>query len=151
MPGSASGVTPTICFLIFSHLYHLHQTMNNNFQRRMSRLDRQWRAQRSVINIVNCRIPWINRILNVYCAFGISLEACLLQCTCIYSFLCCSTRVAFESESCVLGMLSLAWLTYELYDLWPIRDPCKSLSVLRVSLYCSALASQCSIAEMTWS
>ena len=52
----------------------------HNFQRRMSRLEQRWRAQRSVINIVNCRIPWTNRDLNVYCAFGISLKACLLQC-----------------------------------------------------------------------
>jgi len=46
----------------------------------MSRLEQRWRAQRSVIIIVNCRIPWTNRDLNVYCAFGTSLKACLLQC-----------------------------------------------------------------------
>ena len=55
-----------------------------NFQRRMSRLEQRWRAQRSVISIVNCRIPWTNRDLNVYCAFGISLKACLLQCLLIF-------------------------------------------------------------------
>ena len=53
--------------------------IKHNFQRRMSRLEQRWRAQRSVISIVNCRIPWINRDLNVHCAFGISLKACLLQ------------------------------------------------------------------------
>ena len=53
--------------------------LRNNFQRLMSRLEHWWRAQRSVISIVNCRIPWTNRVLNAYCAFGISLKACLLQ------------------------------------------------------------------------
>ena len=51
-----------------------------NFQRWMSWLEQRWRAQRSAISIVNCRIPWTNRILNAYCAFGISLKACFLQC-----------------------------------------------------------------------
>ena len=60
------------CFECFLHSY--------NFQRLMSRLEQRWRAQRIVISIVNCRIPWINRTLNVDCAFGISLKACLLQC-----------------------------------------------------------------------
>ena len=55
-----------------------------NFQRRMSRLEQRWRAQRSVISIVNCRIPWTNRDLNVYCAFGLFLKACLLQCLLIF-------------------------------------------------------------------
>ena len=50
-----------------------------NFQRWMSWLEHRWRAQRSVMSIVNCRIPWINSNLNVHCAFGISLKACLLQ------------------------------------------------------------------------
>lgn len=36
-----------------------------NFQWRMSRFKNWWRAQRSVINIVSCRIPWTNRFLNV--------------------------------------------------------------------------------------
>ena len=59
--------------------------MYYNFQRRMSRLGQRWRAQRSVITIVNCRIPWINWDLNVYCAFGISPKACLPQCL-IFTF-----------------------------------------------------------------
>ena len=50
-----------------------------NLQWWMSWLEHWWRAQRSVISIVNCRIPWINRILNVFCAFGKFLRACLLQ------------------------------------------------------------------------
>ena len=48
----------------------------------MSRFDQRWRAQRSAISIVNCRIPWTDRDLNAYCAFGISPKACLLQCLC---------------------------------------------------------------------
>ena len=61
-----------------------HLMIKHNFQRRMSRLEQGWRAQRSVISIVNCRIPWTNRDLNVYCAFGISLKARLLQCLLIF-------------------------------------------------------------------
>ena len=55
-----------------------------NFQRWMSWLEHRWRAQRSAISILNCRIPWTNRNLNAYCAFGISLKACLLQCLCLF-------------------------------------------------------------------
>ena len=61
-----------------------HSLSSYNFQRRMSRLEQRWRAQRSVISIVNCRIPWTNRDLNVYCAFGLFLKACLLQCLLIF-------------------------------------------------------------------
>ena len=72
-----------VCFVISNVSYgvgdHLCASYYN-FQRRMSRLEQRWRAQRSVISNVNCRKPWINRDLNVYCAFGISLKACLLQC-----------------------------------------------------------------------
>ena len=53
--------------------------LSYNLQWWMSWLEHWWRAQRSVISIVNCRIPWINRILNVFCAFGTFLRACLLQ------------------------------------------------------------------------
>ena len=67
---------------LFAVVFHLY--VEYNFQRRMSRLEQRWRAQRSVISIVNCRIPWTNRDLNVYCAFGISLKACLLQCLLIF-------------------------------------------------------------------
>ena len=59
-------------------------SFTNNFQRQMSRLKQRWRAQRSVISIVNCRIPRTNRTLNVHCAVGLFLAACLLQC--LYSF-----------------------------------------------------------------
>ena len=52
----------------------------HNFQRWMSRFEQRWRAQRSAISIVNCRIPWADRVLNTYCTFGISLKVCLLQC-----------------------------------------------------------------------
>ena len=51
-----------------------------NFQRWMSRFEQRWRVQRSAISIVNCRIPWADRDLNTYCAFGIFLKACVLQC-----------------------------------------------------------------------
>ena len=67
----------------------------HNFQRWMSWLEHRWRAQRSAISILNCRIPWTNRNLNAYCAFGISLKACLLQCLCLlipansYFTICC--------------------------------------------------------------
>ena len=54
--------------------------MYHNFQRWMPRLEQRWRAQRSVIIFVNCRIPWINRALNVFCAFGLYLKACLRWC-----------------------------------------------------------------------
>ena len=57
----------------------------NNFQQGMSRLAYRGRAQQSVISIVNCKIPRITRILNVHCAFGVSLKACLLQCL-IFSY-----------------------------------------------------------------
>ena len=56
----------------------------HNFQRWMSRLGQRWRAQRSVITFVNCRIPWINRALNACCAFGIYLTACLLWCLLVW-------------------------------------------------------------------
>ena len=61
-----------------------HRSLEHNFQRWMSRLEQRWRAQRSVISIVNCRIPWTNRDLNVYCAFGLFLKACLRQCLLIF-------------------------------------------------------------------
>ena len=64
----------------------------HNFQRWMSRFEQRWRAQRSAISIVNCRIPWTDRDLNAYCAFGISLKACLLQCL----FCVVSAAVAFK-------------------------------------------------------
>ena len=87
----------------FATSVHLH-----NFQRRMSRLEQRWRAQRSVISIVNCRIPWTNRDLNVYCAFGISLKARLLQCLLIFmpltyskTFWCCHVCVfVCQGASC---------------------------------------------------
>ena len=49
-------------------------TISYNLQRWMSRLEQRWRAQRSAISIVNCRIPWIDRNLNAYCTLGISWE-----------------------------------------------------------------------------
>ena len=91
----------------------------HNFQRWMSRLKQRWRAQRSVIIIVNCRVPWTNRSLNVSCAARISLAACLLQC--LYLFMCflhvlCAPppalqgdafRICFEwSWQCVKGCMS---------------------------------------------
>ena len=75
--------------------------IKHNFQRRMSRLEQRWRAQRSVISIVNCRIPWTNRDLNVYCAFGISLKACLLQCLLIFMPLTHCTKLVWCCHVCV--------------------------------------------------
>ena len=74
--------------------------IKHNFQRRMSRLEQRWRAQRSVISIVNCRIPWTNRDLNVYCAFGISLKARLLQCLLIFMPLTSCTELTFGAVMC---------------------------------------------------
>jgi hypothetical protein len=90
----------------------IHAIASYNFQRRMSRLEQRWRAQRSVINIVNCRIPWTNRYLNVYCAFGISLKACLLQCLLLFipafasiaaSF--CASRRLLARDACSASSL----------------------------------------------
>ena len=96
--------------------------LKHNFQRRMSRLEQRWRAQRSVISIVNCRIPWTNRDLNVYCAFGIYLKARLLQCLLISmplahsdSHRCCHAGV-FVRQSAFW-----AALTYSVYwQCWPL-------------------------------
>ena len=73
--GSLSGLLFLFIRWYFYHVFY-------NFQRWMSRFEQRWRAQRSAISIVNCRIPWTDRNLNAYCAFGISLKACLLQCLC---------------------------------------------------------------------
>ena len=74
-----------MCSLFIGPLFCVVQYISYcscNFQRWMSWLEHRWRAQRSVMSIVNCRIPWINSNLNVHCAFGISLKACLLQSLC---------------------------------------------------------------------
>ena len=76
-----------ICSALLSYTLYCFQfivgfvpcLLSYNLQWWMSWLEHWWRAQRSVISIVNCRIPWINRILNVFCAFGTFLRACLLQ------------------------------------------------------------------------
>ena len=96
--GSKSGwrwVAWTCCCCLLNCLCFIgaccvcYNWLNHNFQRWMSRLGQRWRAQRSVITFVNCRIPWINRALNVFCAFGIYLKACLLW--------------------CLLGLIPVAW------------------------------------------
>ena len=76
--------TTQMCLPLFLRVVSGPSFFEHNFQRRMSRLEQRWRAQRSVISIVNCRIPWTNRDLNVYCAFGLFLKACLLQCLLIF-------------------------------------------------------------------
>jgi len=73
----------------------------------MSRLKQRWRAQRSVINIVNCRIPRTNRTLNVHCAVGLFLAACLLQC--LYSSH-AWYRVSFVKRFCASASESLLWV-----------------------------------------
>ena len=94
-----------ICWTTFVYVFCFGWSTTSciihNFQRRMSRLEQRWRAQRSVISIVNCRIPWINRDLNVYCAFGICLKACLLQCLLILMPLTCCTKLVWCSHVCV--------------------------------------------------
>ena len=64
--------------IFFGHLRHLFH--NHKIQRWMTRLCEPSRMQRSVKIYVNCRIPRTKRDLNIYCAFGISLKACLVQC-----------------------------------------------------------------------
>jgi len=46
----------------------------------MSWLKQRGRAQRSVMSIVNCRTPGIDRHLNAACASGTGLGADLIQC-----------------------------------------------------------------------
>ena len=91
--GSKSGwrwVAWTCCCCLLNCLCFIgaccvcYNWLNHNFQRWMSRLGQRWRAQRSVITFVNCRIPWINRALNACCAFGIYLTACLLWCLLVW-------------------------------------------------------------------
>ena len=41
---------------------------NDHFWRSMSWPKKRWRAQRSAINIANCRYPWTNWVLNAKCA-----------------------------------------------------------------------------------
>ena len=97
--------------ILFKVLLNPVSYFNNNFQRRMPRFEQRWRAQRSVISVVNCRIPWTNRDLNVYCAFGISLKAYLLQCL-YHLFLTAWTSlgVLAPESICVSGMsISDAW------------------------------------------
>ena len=104
----------------------------HNFQRWMSRLGQRWRAQRSVITFVNCRIPWINRVLNACCAFGIYLTACLLWCLLVWlpvadiSFnLClCATcvhlhaRVSITPLLCVMNVkLCLSTATWAMHSI----------------------------------
>ncbi len=97
-----------------------------NFQRWMSRFEWRWRAQRSAISIVNCRIPWTDRNLNAYCAFGKSLKACLLQCVCALSFqLYCQawpTAVSVCVSSCVVFCPVLEHRL--LWSIWLIGSCC---------------------------
>ena len=89
-----------------------------NFQRWMSRFDQRWRAQRSAISIVNCRIPWTDRNLNAYCAFGISLTACLLQCVCFFcSSGCCSWGHA-AAIACASRFAKFAILKHQMCKAW---------------------------------
>ena len=90
----------------------------HNFQRRMSRLEQRWRAQRSVISIVNCRIPWTNRDLNVYCAFGISLKARLLQCLLIFMPLTYSNLLVLSCVRVCVPRI-LVTLTHSVHRYYP--------------------------------
>ena len=70
---------PTECLLMLQSAESKSSWKIHKFQLWMSRFERRWRVQWSAISIVNCRIPWADRNLNAYCAFGISLKACVLQ------------------------------------------------------------------------
>ena len=108
------------------------QLLTHNFQRRMSRLEQRWRAQRSVISIVNCRIPWTNRDLNVYCAFGTCLKACLLQRLLIKMP---QTTPCHMVKSCARLVRQSAW------SLWRIESKLSYLNCAptRISIYVAAL------------
>ena len=55
-----------------------HKLLIYNFQRWMSRLSQRWRTQRNAIRNANCRIQWIIKSLNAYCASGYTWEhSCL--------------------------------------------------------------------------
>jgi len=66
---------------------------------------------------LNCRIPRNNRFLNVCCAFGISLKACLLQClhyllqrcVCFNSATCCCICALRFSSSQRLRFDAFSW------------------------------------------
>ena len=93
-------------------------SIKHNFQRRMSRLEQRWRAQRSVISIVNCRIPWTNRDLNVYCAFGTYLKACLLQCLLIFMPLTHSNSLVLSCVRVCVPRI-LVTLTHSVHRYYP--------------------------------
>ena len=99
-----------------------------HFQRLMSRFEQRWRAQRSAISIVNCRIPWADSVLNTCCAFGTYLKVCLLQCS-LHCFNNClrSATVSFCASKCV----RLPVLTLEACD-WKII--CVPVSLLMFHL-----------------
>ena len=126
--------------------------IKHNFQRRMSRLEQRWRAQRSVISIVNCRIPWTNRDLNVYCAFGISLKACLLQCLLILMPL---TYCTFLVLSCVRVCVSMSFvlLTHSVHRCWPQQAIWITLlcHTLLCCWFCAWYNSNYLISFKTWS
>ena len=46
----------------------------------MSWLPQRWWTQRNAIRLANCISSWIIKILNAHCAFGILLEAYLIEC-----------------------------------------------------------------------
>ena len=77
--------SPHIAVAWYSKLIVLMSNTLNNFQHWMPWLGWRWRVQQSVINMLNSRIPWINRDLNVHCAFRLLLKACLFQCLCIHA------------------------------------------------------------------
>ena len=92
---AAKQIYFSFCKLLFTRSSYI-------FQRWMFRFEQRWRVQRSAISIVNCRIPWADRVLNTCCAFGIYLKVCLLQCS-FHCFNKClrSVTVSFCASICV--------------------------------------------------
>ena len=88
VPRSATPGEPrhiNLSFILFVGFPHTY--LPYNFQHWMPWLGWWWRVQQSVISMLNSRISWINRDLNVYCAFGLFLKACLFQRLCDYTIM----------------------------------------------------------------
>jgi hypothetical protein len=117
-----SSVLLIVCEQYLYPLLFVICVFHHNFQRLMSRLEQRWRAQRSVISIVNCRIPWTNRDLNVYCALGISLKACPLQSLCWF--------IQAHCIVCVSVFYCVLWcalpLMHVIHGACPLIDTLKS-------------------------
>ena len=73
------GLPLFVSNLFFQSRSQKFSKVSYNFWRWMSRLEQRWRTPLNAISVVNGRIPRIKRKLNAYCAFRITLRACLVQ------------------------------------------------------------------------